>query len=97
MYEGAKEGVASLHAIWKYKYEGSGTKEAPYLVENAESMESMAMTAFAEQNWDSTVRASFRFTADIDMAGRTFTPIGWYTASVTASQSKGGRHTVSTS
>ena len=97
LYEGAKEGVASLHAIWKYKYEGSGTKEAPYLVENAESMESMAMTAFAEQNWDSTtVRTSFRFTADIDMAGRTFTPIGWYKNSECYGVAiEGGGHTVS--
>lgn len=97
MYEGAKEGVASLHAIWKYKYEGSGTKEAPYLVENAEGMESMAMTAFAEQNWDSTtVRTSFRFTADIDMAGRTFAPIGWYKNSECYGVAvEGGGHTVS--
>ena len=97
LYEGAKEGVASLHAIWKYKYEGSGTKEAPYLVENAEGMESMAMTAFAEQNWDSaTVRTSFRFTADIDMAGRTFTPLGWYKNSECYDiVIEGGGHTVS--
>lgn len=97
LYEGAKEGFASLHAIWKYKYEGSGTKEDPYLVENAEGMESMAMTAFAEQNWDSaTVRTSFRFTADIDMAGRTFTPIGWYKNSNCYDiVIEGGGHTVS--
>lgn len=97
LYEGAEEGVASLHAIWKYKYEGSGTKEAPYLVKNAEGMESMAMTAFAEQNWNSaTVRTSFRFTADIDMAGRTFTPIGWYKNSECYGVSiEGGGHTVS--
>lgn len=97
LYEGAEEGVASLHAIWKYKYEGSGTKEAPYLVENAEGMESMAMTAFAEQNWDSaTVRTSFRFTADIDMAGRTFTPLGWYKNSECYDiVIVGGGHTVS--
>lgn len=79
LYERAEEGVASLHAIWKYKYKGSGTKEDPYLVENADGMENMAMAAFVDMTWHSTaVRTSFRFTADIDMSGRTFTPIGWY-------------------
>ena len=97
LYEQTEDGVVSLHAIWRYLYEGSGSREDPYLVADAEGMENMAMTALTQQNWDSTVvRSCFRFTSDIDMKGRTFTPIGWYKDSVCSGVTiDGGGHVVS--
>lgn len=81
--------IIDVYALWKYNYEGKGTVESPYLIDCAEAMENMAVISFADGN-----RLHFRFTADIDMTGRDFTPIGWYEYSSFRGVIDGNGHTV---
>ena len=90
--------IVNIYALWKYDYEGLGTVASPYIIDCPEAMENMAVISFANaydvgnDTWGN--RLHFRFTADIDMTGRTFTPIGWYEYSTFYGSIDGNGHTV---
>lgn len=96
-----QDGLVELRPLWKYKYQGSGTVEDPYVVDNAAAMENMGIAAYLdyafvrrnEGDWVVS-KVCFSFTADIDMTGRTFTPIGVFESAVWKGVINGNGHTV---
>ncbi|MBQ2712490.1 MAG: InlB B-repeat-containing protein [Clostridia bacterium] len=71
--------TVKVYAMWRYNYQGEGTEESPYLVDSVEALQAMAESFFvnATSTYD-TAKIHFALSADIDMKGGAFTPIGWY-------------------
>ncbi|MBO5737261.1 MAG: InlB B-repeat-containing protein [Clostridia bacterium] len=95
-------GTVDIYPLWKYNYQGEGTQESPYLVDCADAMENMAIATYLKhafvsksEGTKSSVRVYFSFTADIDMTGRKFTPIGFYDKADFYGEIQGNGHTVS--
>lgn len=93
-------GTVDVYPLWKYNYQGDGEQQSPYLVDCADAMENMAIVtylkhAFVWASGESGVRVYFSFTADIDMTGRKFTPIGLYDRADFYGEIQGNGHTVS--
>lgn len=96
-YCNVQNGNADLYPLWLYNYDGKGTSQSPYIVDSPAAMESMAVAAYLSQitsYGDYTIPACFSFTADIDMTGRTFTPIGVYRNGQFTGVIEGNGHTV---
>ena len=95
-------GTVNLYPLWKYNYQGDGTQESPYLVDCADAMENMAVATYLEyafvlrsEGTKPVASVCFSFTADIDMTGRNFTPIGLYEKAAFYGEIQGNGHTVS--
>lgn len=95
--------IVDVYALWQYSYKGEGTEQNPYVIDCADAMENMAVISFARStdnysggygNRHYNNNLHFRFTADIDMTGRNFTPIGWYDNASFRGSIDGNGHTV---
>lgn len=95
-------GTVNMYPMWLYNYTGSGTASDPYIVDCPAAMENMAIATYlkhaAERTTNGQVKRQadvhFLFTRDIDMSGRTFTPIGIYGHGEMTGVIDGNNHTV---
>ncbi len=88
-----QDGIVDLYPLWQYEYQGEGTKSSPYLVDCPDAFENMPYTVYLQ--YSPRKSFYFRFTADIDMSGRNFIPIGLLDSQPIEGIIDGNHHTVS--